>query len=310
MNRERVKTKLKHVWEIIRNAAVNFWDNRPFELAGTTAYFAIFSSVPILIIIISVFGSLAGKETVRDKLFDEVNILVGSDSATLLQNAIDNYQIAEKSGIGSIIGIVLFLVFATSLFSVMQDSIDFIWRVRVRTNLKMNLMKLLVDRLLSFGVILSIGFVLLVSLVVDAGITVLRDFLSTYFSPHFVVLARLINHSVTLGIIMAAFALIFRFLPDVKVQWSAAWFGAFFTAILFIIGKIGIGMMVGTSNLGAVYGAASSIVALLMWIYYSSLIFYFGVQLSREYSRFHKHTNQPKNYAMPFRIHHEEAEEL
>jgi len=306
MNSKRVKKGLGNAWTIFRKAAVDFMDNRPFELAGTTAYFAIFSSVPILIIIISVFGYLAGRSTIRDKLFDELSVLIGPDSTGLLQDAISNYRIAENSGIGSIIGIVLFLFFATTLFSVMQDSIDFIWRVKVRSNIKMNIQKILVDRLLSFGVILSIGFVLLISLVVDTGITFLRDFLINYFSPRFLVVARMINHSLTLGIIMTSFALIFHFLPDVKVRWNACWFGAFFTAILFILGKIGIGMLVGTSNLGVVYGAASSIVVLLMWVYYSSLIFYFGVQLSYEYSRFHNHTNQPKSYARPFRIHHDD----
>jgi len=307
MNQRKVKKKLRESWKIFRNSGLHFMDNRPVELAGTTAYFAIFSAAPILIIVISVFGYLAGRSTVREKLFDEISVLVGPESTTLLKNAIDNYQIVEKSGIGSIIGIVLFLVFATTLFSVMQDSINYIWRVKVRSNLKMNLLKLAVDRLSSFGVILSIGFVLLISLVVDAGITVLRDFLTTYFTPHFIVLTQIANHVLTMGIIMAAFALIFRFLPDVDVKWSAAWFGAFFTAILFTLGKILIGLLVGSSDLGAVYGAAGSIVALLMWIYYSSIIFYFGVQLSYEYSLYHNHPNQPKNYAMPFRIHHDET---
>ncbi|WP_372774491.1 YihY/virulence factor BrkB family protein [Mangrovibacterium sp.] len=305
MNRNKAKKKVKNLWTILRKSTVHFLDNRPVELAGTTAYFAIFSTAPIMIVIISVFGYLAGKSTIREKLFEELGVLVGPDSTGLLENAIDNYRIVENSGIGSIIGIVAFLVFATTLFSVMQNSIDFIWRVRVKSNLKMNLIKLVMDRLLSFGVILTIGFVLLISLVVDAGINILRDFLSTYFSPNFVVLAWITNLVVTLGIIMTSFALIYRFLPDVLVRWNAAWFGAFFTSIFFTLGKLLIGLLVGSSNLGAVYGAASSIVVLLMWIYYSSLIFYFGVQLSYEFSHFHKHQNLPKNYAMNFRIDHE-----
>lgn len=297
-----MKQKLNSILKIFRKAIVHFLDNRPIQLAGTTAYFAIFSTAPILIIIISVFGYLAGQSTIRGKLFDELNVLVGPESSSLLQDAIDNYKIAENSGIGSIIGIVLFLVFATTLFTVMQDSINYIWRVKVKSNFKMNLLKLVMDRLASFGVILSIGFVLLISLVVDAGISVLSNFLTNHFSSNFVFLARLTNHVLTLGIIMSAFALIFRFLPDVEVHWSAAWFGAGFTAVLFTLGKILIGILVGSSNLGAVYGAASSVIVLLMWVYYSSLIFYFGVQLTYEFSRFRQHRNQPNNYAIPFRI--------
>ncbi|WP_163708182.1 YihY/virulence factor BrkB family protein [Mangrovibacterium lignilyticum] len=306
MNKYRIQHKMFNLGRIFRKAFVHFMDNRPVELAGTTAYFAIFSVAPILIIVIAVFGYLVGQSTVRDKLFEELTVLVGADSTSLLQDAIDNYRIVENSTIGTIIGLTFFLFFASTLFSVMQDSIDFIWRVKVRANLKMNLMKLAVDRLLSFGVIFSIGFILLVSLVVDAGITFMRDILLRYFPADFLVLVWGANLLLTLGIIMTTFALIFHFLPDVYVRWNASWFGAFFTAILFTLGKIVIGLLIGNSNLGAVYGAASSIVVLLMWIYYSALIFYFGVQLTCEFSRFYKHHNKPKNYAIPFRIHHDE----
>ena len=302
MGLRKSNTKLKDVWRILRKSFVHFMDNRPVELAGTTAYFAIFSIVPIIIIIIAVFGYLAGDIAIRTKLFDELNVLIGHESTVLLENAIDNYRISENSRIGSIIGGTFFLVFATTLFSTMQDSINYIWRVRVKSNLKMNVLKLVIDRLLSFGVILSIGFVLLISLIVDAGITFLQHFLTTYFSPDFLLLAMIANLVLTLGIIISAFAVIFRFLPDVDVKWNAGWFGAFFTAVLFILGKIVIGLLVGNSNLGVVYGAASSIVILLMWIYYSSLIFYFGVQLSFEFSLFYNHPNRPKHYAVPFRI--------
>ncbi len=302
MENKHITPKLKHVGKIFRKSIVHFLGNRPVDLAGTTAYFAVFSIAPILIIIIAVFGYLVGRSTVREKLLDEITLLIGQESTDLLQTAIDNYQIAEHSGIGSIVGIGLFVLFATTLFNVMQNSINYIWRVQVKSNLKASLVKLIIDRFLSFGVILSIGFVLLVSLVVDAGISFLGEVLQNNFSPRLLFVTKLMNVILTLGIIMSAFALIFRFLPDIYVKWKAAWFGAAFTAVLFTLGKILIGLLVSRSNYGVVYGAAGSIVILLMWVYYSSLIFYFGVQLTYEFSRFYNHEIRPSKYAVTFQI--------
>ncbi|MGQ7871186.1 YihY/virulence factor BrkB family protein [Sunxiuqinia sp. sy24] len=297
-----VLKKLKSTWEIFRNAFVHFIANNPVNQAATTAYFAIFSMAPILIIIISVFGYFTGDETMRAKLFEELNVLIGAESTQFLENAIQNYQITENSGIGAIIGILFFLISATTLFSVMQNSINYIWRVKVRSSLKQGALKLAKDRIFSFGVILSLGFVVLVSLIIDASISFLKEFLRTYFSPDFVFLAQFANIVLSLAVITAVFALIYRFLPDVKVKWSAAWHGAIFTAFLFVIGKFIIGLIIGSSNMGAVYGAASSFVIILLWIYFVSLIFYFGVELTHQYSRYYKHDNRPVNYAIPFEI--------
>jgi len=301
MHKKRFKP-LRNIFRIFRKTFVHFGENNPVNMAGTTAYFAIFSMAPILVIIISVFGFFTGDETMRTKLFDELNVLIGQESTQLLENAIRNYQITENSGIGAIIGVVFFLISATTLFSVMQNSINYIWRIKVRSSLKQGALKLAKDRIFSFGVILSLGFVVLVSLIIDASISFLKDFLRTYFSPNFVFLAQLANIVLSLAVITAVFALIYRFLPDVKVKWRASWFGAVFTAILFVIGKFIIGIIIGNSNLGAVYGAASSFVVILMWIYFVSIIFYFGVELTHQYSRFYKHDNRPVNYAIPFEI--------
>ncbi|KOH45908.1 YihY/virulence factor BrkB family protein [Sunxiuqinia dokdonensis] len=293
---------IQETLRIFRKTFTQFGTNNPVSMAATTAYFAIFSMAPILVIIISVFGFFTGDETMRTKLFNELDVLIGPESSQLLENAIQNYQITENSGIGAIIGVVFFLISATTLFSMMQNSINFIWRVKVRSSLKQGALKLAKDRVFSFGVILSLGFVVLVSLIIDASISFLKDFLRTYFSPDFVFLAQLANMVLSLAVVTAVFALIYRFLPDVKVKWRASWFGAVFTAILFVAGKFIIGIIIGESNLGAVYGAASSFVVILMWIYFVSIIFYFGVELTHQYSRYYKHDNKPVNYAIPFEI--------
>lgn len=288
--------------KILKETAMNFTSSNPFQLAGYTAYIATFSIAPILILIISIFGYLVGDYTIRYKLFNELDVLIGHDSVDLLEKAIDNYQISEKKGIGTIIGIVVFLISATTLFGIIQNSINEIWRIKVKSNLKMNIIKLLKDRVMSFGVILSLGFLLMISLVVDASIAFLRDILTRYLSPEFVFIAQIINLTLSLGIIAVIFTLIYRFLPDVKVYWSAAWFAGIFTSILFSIGKIIIGLLIGNNNMGAVYGAVSAFIAILGWIYYASLIFYLGVELSRRYSLYHNHVNTPSNYAVPFTV--------
>ncbi|HKJ40441.1 MAG TPA: YihY/virulence factor BrkB family protein [Sunxiuqinia sp.] len=289
-------------YKIFRRSIVHFLDNNPVNLAGTTAYFAIFSIAPILVIIIAVFGLFTGNDTMKAKLFDELNILVGPQSTHFLQNVIQNYQITQNSGIGAVIGIAFFLISATTLFSTMQNSINYIWRVQVKPNLKQNILKLGKDRLFSFGIILCLGFVMLISLIVDASITFLKDFLTTYFSPNFVILAQIANIGLSLAIITTVFTLIYRFLPDVNVHWSAAWFGGISTAILFVIGKFIIGMIVGNSSMGAIYGAASSFIVILVWIYFVSLIFYFGVELTHQYSLYHDHENKPVHFATHFEI--------
>ncbi len=293
---------MKESFKIFKKSISNYGTNRPVQLAGTTAYFAIFSMAPILIIIISIFGYFTGDAAIRDKLFDELNKLIGADSTEVLRNAIDSYNLAEKSDTGTILGILFFLISATTLFSIMQLSINFIWRVQVKSNFKMGLLNLLKTRILSFGVILCLGFVMLISLIIDASIAFLKDFLNAHLSFNFVVIAQFINVGLSLTVIAAVFALIFRYLPDVHVNWSASWFGAIFSSILFAIGKLLIGIIVGNSSMGVIYGAASSFVVILVWIYFVSIIFYFGVELSRQYSLFYHHKNRPAKFAVPFEI--------
>ncbi len=299
------KTLFKHIvdiYNIFKKSVLHFGSNRPIGLAGTTAFFAIFSIVPILIIIISVFGYFTGSEIISKKLFNELNILIGSDSTELLKSAIDNYQIAEKSGIGTLLGVVFFLISATTLFGVLQNSINYIWRVKPESNLKTSIIKMLKDRLLSFGVILSLGFVLLISLLVDASIAFFKDFLTSHFGPEFVILTQISNYVVALAIITFIFLLIYRFLPDVYVEWKAALFGAVFSAFMFTLGKVIIGSVIGNSKLGVVYGAASSFVVILIWIFYVSVLFYYGVELTRQYSIYYHHNNTPQNFATSFKI--------
>ncbi|MCB2208622.1 MAG: YihY/virulence factor BrkB family protein [Bacteroidetes bacterium] len=302
MKKYKALKKLSNTFQVFKKAISNFGSNNPVELSGTTAFFATFSMAPIIIIIISIFGFVVGNYTMREKLFEEVNALLGQESTEVLRNAIQNYQIADESTFGTILGLIFFLVAATTLFSIMQNSINFIWRVKAKSSFKTGILKMLKDRVFSFGMILSLGFVLLISLIIDTLVGSLKSFLSTYFSPDFVILAQLINLAVSIGVVSAVFATIYRFLPDVHVKWSASWFGALFTAVLFSLGKYLIGLVIGNSNVGMVYGTIGAFIGILLWIYYASFIFYFGVELSRQFSLFYKHDSKPTSLAEPFKI--------
>jgi len=174
--------------------------------------------------------------------------------------------------------------------------------VKTRSNLKMNVLSRVRSRILSFGVILSLEFVLLVSLIIDAITAIIKEFLATQISPDFIFIAQAANFVGSLTIVSFVIVLIYKYLPDGKVKWRASWFGGVFTAFLFAAGKLGIGLLIGNSNLGQVYGAASSIVVILIWIYFASLIFYFGVELTWQYSKYHNHDNSPASFAIPFEI--------
>ena len=302
MTGKKISHKTKDSLKILKNALKHFSSNNPVGMAGTTAYFTIFSIAPILIIIISVFGLFADDAAIRVKLFSELSSLIGKDSSELLQTAIKRYQIIENSGIGAVIGVAIFLISATTLFSIMQNSINYIWRVRVKPKLKLNLLKLLRDRLFSFGMILSLGLVVLISLVIEAAVGLLNDYLLQYFNPDFLVMINVTRVIISLLLTAAVFALIFRFLPDVDVRWKASLFGAVFTTLLFFIGKYLIGFIIGNSQLGVIYGAASSLIILLLWVYFVSLIFYFGVEICYQYAKFYGHNNKPRNFAEPFKI--------
>lgn len=303
MKKNRIKSIFINLFNIFKYAIKNFGSNRPVQMAGTTAYFAIFSLAPIIIIIISVFGYITGISTIREKLFEEIELMIGSESSKLLQDAIKNYNVVENSTIGTIIGIIIFLVSATALFSELQNSINFIWRVKVKSTLKVSLLNVLKTRLFSFAVILGLGFLLLVSMLVDTSINILKDFLVDQFNPDFIIFTQTANLLFSIGLVIIVTAFIYRYLPDLHVEWSAAWFGAIVTSLIFAGSRLAIGAFLSSSNLGVVYGAAGSIVVILVWVYIISFIFYFGVELTHQYSLFYGHNNIPRNYAGTFEIH-------
>ncbi len=269
-------------WRILKRAATDFLADNGMKLSASLSYYTIFSIGPILIIIISLAGIFFGREAVQGRIYWQIKGLVGSSAALQIQEIIQNIEKSQLSASGALVGVVVLLVGATGVFTEIQDSINYIWSIRAKP--KKGLLRLLTNRLISFSLIVSIGFLLLVSLIVNALVDVLHEQLRRYFNDTMVYLFQGINYVILMVVITALFAIIFKVLPDAKIKWKDSLLGATFTAVLFLVGKFLIGFYLGFSNVGVTYGAAASIVLILLWVYYTSIILYFGAEFTKVYA--------------------------
>ena len=270
---------LKKFFNILKGTASAFNEDNCIKLSASLSYYTIFSIGPLLIIIISLSAMFYGREAVQGRLYGQISGLIGSDAALQIQEIIKKSQHANKSFIGTVIGTVVLVIGATGIFTEIQDSINYIWSLRAKP--KRGIIKFFINRLLSFSLIVSLGFLLLVSLVVSALLGLLSDRLTHYFPDTTVYIFYVLNLVIIFVIISVLFAIIFKVLPDGKIKWKDAFIGAGFTAILFMIGKAGIGYYLGKSNLGATYGTAASVIIILTWVYYTSIILYFGAEFTK-----------------------------
>lgn len=273
---------IKKYFKILKDAGGAFIEDNCIKLSAALSYYTIFAIGPLLVMVISLSGFFYGEAAVEGKLYGQLKGLLGADAALQIQEIIQNIQQTDSGIIGTIIGAVVLFIGATGIFTEIQDSINFIWSIRAKP--KRGLIKLLTNRMLSFSLIISVGFLLLVSLVANALMDLLNERLKMMFPDTMVVVLYALNMVLILGVISVLFAIIFKVLPDGKIKWKDAFIGAGFTAILFLLGKTAIGLYLGNSSLGATYGAAASIVILLTWVYYTSIILYFGAEFTKHYA--------------------------
>ncbi len=295
-----MKKRIKQILELLKRSAIKYRRDDPVRLASTTAYFTIFGMAPIIIIILSVVGILIGQQEIQEKIFTELNTLIGEQGTDFLRGIVANYQDTHKSLMGTIIGFGIFIFSSTTLFVVLQRSLNFIWRIRSKPS--RSILKLLKDRVLSLGMVLSLGFLLLISLVIDAALSFFKDFLSQHLENLTIVLIEVTNFIVSFGIIMLIFAMIYRFLPDARIKWKVTWIGAFITTLLFVIGKLLIGIFISNSNIGVMYGAAGSLFVIMLWVFYSSITFFFGAEITQQYAEMFHHEIRPKDNAVAIEI--------
>ena len=259
-----------------------FSNHKVTKLSASLAYYTTFSLGPLLIVLMFIAGKFLGEEAVQGGIYSQMKSFIGPNAAEQIQTIIKNAAISGKSGMAAVIGVITLLIGATTVFGEIQDSINSIWGVKAKP--KAGIMKLVMTRLLSFGMIASLGFLLLVSLAVTAIVETIGNRLKEAFPDVAVVVLYIINLVITLGVTTVLFAIIFKVLPDIRIKWKAIWPGAIATAILFMIGKFLISVYISKSNIGSTYGTAGSLVILIVWIYYSSIILYFGAEFTKSYA--------------------------
>jgi membrane protein len=259
-----------------------FSDSNALKLSASLSYYTFFSLCPFLIVIISVVGLLYGKEAVQGKVYTQIGGLVGNDAAEQIQHIISNINQTHHSVLGGIIGFVVLIVGASGVFSEIQGSINLMWGIENNSK-KKGWVRLLFDRLWSFSLLGGAAFILLVSLAVNALIDVLSEKLKNHFPAYVIHLFYGINIIFIFLVIAILFAVIFRVLPNAHIRWKKAMYGGAFTAILFLIGKLLIGFYLGKSGISTTYGAAASIAIVMLWVYYSSIILYFGAAFTKTF---------------------------
>ena len=259
-------------------------EDRASSMGAAIAYYTLFSVAPLLLIIIAVAGMVFGEEAARGQIFSQIRGLVGEDSATVMEGLVQSARQPAQGTLAIIVSIGAMLIGATAVFGELQGAIDRIWRVPARK--RSGLVELVRNRMLAFGMVLGIAFLMIVSLVASAGISALGNFWKQAIGG-WEPLLQLVNIAVSLVLFTLLFALIFRYLPRARVAWQDVWIGAAVTALLFTVGKFLIGLYIGKSSVASAFGAAGSLVTVLVWVYYSAQVFLLGAEFTWAYANTH-----------------------
>lgn len=287
---------LKKYIGVFKNAVLGFINEDCLKYSASLSYYTIFSIGPILVLMISLAGIFFGEDAIQGKVFSEMRGLVGPSAAKQIQEVIMNLKLSGKSNTALIVSIITLLIGATTVFGDIQNSINRIWHVRAKP--KRGWLKLITDRLLSSSLVIGLGFLLMVTLVVNGIILAFTDRLQLYFPDITVFFMDAVNFALSFGIIFILFGIIFKTLPDVKIEWKTVRTGAFFTAILFIVGRYAIGLYLQSSGTESTYGAAGALVLVLLWVYYTAAILYFGAVYTREFAVSNGIPIKPAEYAV------------
>jgi membrane protein len=276
---------MKGFIQLVRQTITEWSEDNAARLAAALSYYTTFSLAPLLVIIISLLGLFGVRDAIRDQILNQVQDLTGQQGAQLVEGMIETAAIPTAGILTTTIGVVTLLFGALGVFGELQNSLNTIWEVkpRPREGLLATVRSLLLTRVISFAMILVIGFLLLVSLVISAGLSALGDFLgdTLFFSE---ILIQIINFIISFVVITFLFALIYKYLPDARIAWKDVWLGAAITALLFTIGKLLISFYLGNSDVGNAFGAAGSLVILMIWVYYSAQIVFLGAEFTQVYA--------------------------
>ncbi len=270
-------------WRLVRDAISSWVDDYAPSMGAALSYYTVFSLAPLLLIVVSVAGLVFGEDAVRGELFAQLQQLMGNEAAGAVQSLLASVSRPAQGVLGTVIGVAVLLFGATTVFGELQDALDRIWRAPTRHE-SSGLWSLLRARVLSFGIILGLAFLLMVSLVFGAVISALGRWWGPAFGG-WEVTAQIVNLLVGFGLTTVVFALIYKLMPRVHVQWHDVWLGAFVTSVLFTVGKFLIGLYIGKSGVASGFGAAGSLIVIFIWVYYSAQIFLVGAEFTWIYAR-------------------------
>jgi membrane protein len=283
-------------YTFLKEVINQFIEDKVLKYSAALAYYTVFSVAPFLVIIISVSSFFFDREAIQGSLYHQINGLVGNDAALQIQQMITNIHLSKNSSFATTVSFLVLIIGATGIFSEIQDSINHIWGLKSKS--KRGWLKIIVNRLISFSLVISLGFVLIVSLLLNALVILLSSQLMKLMPGAGVYIVDIINNILTFLIIVFLFGVIFKVLPDAKIHWKDVMVGSFATAVLFMAGKFCIGYYLGHSNLTSVYGTAGSIIVVMIWVYYSAVILYFGAVFTKVYAKHAGSEILPNDYAV------------
>ncbi len=281
----------KSYGEMMKDTLHQWNEREPFNNSIIIAYYTIFSLPGLLVILINIAGYFFGAEAITKQLSNQIGGIIGGDAAKDIQAIVANATKSDGTTLSTILSIATLLFGATGVFYQLQQILNKMWEVEPKP--KQKILKLVKDRVFSFGLILVVGFLLLVSLALSAGLSALSDWVQQYVSEAFLVIFKILDIVISIGVITVLFAAIFKFLPDAKIKWRDVWHGAIMTALLFVIAKFLLGLYFGHSNPGSTYGAAGTIILIMLWVNYSGLILLFGAEFTQVYATFHGRKIRP-----------------
>jgi len=272
---------LKALWNLLKATAAEWSRDQAPRLGAALAYYAIFSLAPLLIIAVSISGFIFGREAATGQIVGQIQGLVGPDTAIAIQTMIEKSNQPAANILATLIGIVALLFGASGVFGELQQSLNLIWDIQPKPD--RGVLAAVKDKFFSFSMVLGTGFLLLVSLAISAVLAALSNVVMGLM-PGLEVIAQVVNFLISMVVITGLFALIFKYVPDAKIAWTDVWVGASVTALLFTIGKALIGVYIGYSSLSSTYGAAASLAVILLWVYYSAQILFFGAEFTQVYA--------------------------
>ena len=278
----------------------NAWDkDEPFRLSAVVAYYALFSLPALLVLIVNVAGSVFGEQAVQGEISSEISNMLGKDTAEQIETMIKNVSESKQSTLATIVSIGTLLFGATGAFFHLQKSLNVVWKVRQEP--KNMFFRMLLDRATSLGLIIIIGLLLLISLILTTAISVLNEWIRNTLPDFLLYIVFVINFLLSFGVITVLFAIIFKVLPDIKIPWRIVWMGAAITAALFVVAKFALGLYFSEAEPGSTYGAAGSVVLILLWVSYVVMILLFGAEFTKVYADHHNIETKTTSYAVKYK---------